>query len=231
MSLSKVIEIARGELGTTEEPVNRVKYNDAYYGKAVSGSAYPWCVVFLWWVFQEAQERMAFFGGGRTASCSMLLRWYREQGLTVPVSEVQVGDIVLLNFNGKGTPDHCGIVVDYSIRVNPKTGAPDFVVTIEGNTTPGREGSQDNGGSVALKNRDFWNIVGVCRPQYKEEEPEVVDDISNHWAKASIEWAKERGLVKGYPDGSFKPNQAVTRAEMCVMLERFFELLWEDDMR
>ena len=41
MSLSKVLEIATLELGVCEEPVNRVKYNDAYYGKQVSGSAYP----------------------------------------------------------------------------------------------------------------------------------------------------------------------------------------------
>ena len=48
MSLSKVLEVARGELGVTEEPVNKVKYNTAYYGREVSGKDYAWCVVFLW---------------------------------------------------------------------------------------------------------------------------------------------------------------------------------------
>lgn len=230
MSLSKVIEIALGELGEHENPPgsNRVKYwqdyDPAYQGQ-------PWCVAFLWWCFREAGERMAFFGGGKTASCSVLLRWYKEQGLTVPVSEVQVGDIVLMNFHGGKDPEHCGLVVDYSIRVDPKTGAPEFVVTVEGNTTPGLEGSQDNGGSVALKNRYFWNIVAVCRPQYKAEEPDPADDITGHWFTPSVEWAREKGLIKNYPDGSFKPNQPITRAEACVMLERFYQLLWEDDMR
>lgn len=219
MSQNKVLEIARGELGYTETPVNRTKYWDSY-DKSYQGQ--PWCVAFLWWVFQQAGERMAFFGGGKTASCSVLLRWYREQGLTVPVSEVQVGDIVLLNFNGKGTPDHCGLVtgVGYSA-----------FDTIEGNTTSGLEGSQDNGGCVAAKRRHFSQIVAVCRPQYKPEEPEAVDDVTGHWAAASIEWAKERGLVKGYPDGSFKPNQAVTRAEMCVMFERFYIIILEGDLK
>ena len=228
MSMKKVIEIARGELGVTEDPPgsNRVKYWDIF-PPAFQGQ--PWCVAFLAWVFEQAGERMAFFGGGRTASCSMLLRWYKEQGLTAPVEQVQPGDIVLLNFNGKGTPDHCGIVVDYSIRVNPKTGAPDFIVTIEGNTTPGLEGSQDNGGSVALKNRDFWNIVAVCRPQYKPEEPYPVDDVSGHWYSKPIEWAKEKGLLEGYPDGSFKPNNPLTRAEACAMAERLYRLIMEDD--
>lgn len=220
MSLSKVIEVARGELGVCEEPVNRVKYWDSY-DKSYQGQ--PWCVAFLWWVFQQAGERMSFFGGGRTASCSMLLRWYREQGLTVDVSDIDIGDIVLLNFHGGKDPEHCGLVVEKGLLAGTW-------YTIEGNTTPGEEGSQDNGGCVASKLRSVRNIVAVCRPQYQPE-PQTVDDVSDHWAKASIEWAKERGLIKGYPDGSFKPNQAVTRAEMCVMLERFYELLWEDDLR
>ena len=107
MSMNKVLELAREELGQHEDPAgsNLTKYG-FWYG--VDGV--PWCVIFLCWVFNQAGERMAFFGGGKTASCSMLLRWYREQGLTVPVEQVQPGDIVLLNFNGKGTPDHCGLV-------------------------------------------------------------------------------------------------------------------------
>lgn len=226
MSLSKVIEIARGELGEHENPPgsNRVKYWDDY-NPAYQGQ--PWCVAFLWWVFQQAGERMAFFGGGKTASCGMLLRWYREQGLTVDVSDIQVGDIVILNFHGTQDTEHCGLVTE----VNRWAVTRELmqIQTIEGNTSV--NGSQDNGGMVAEKTRYPGNIVAVCRPQYKPEESEIVDDVSGHWAKASIEWAKEKGLIKGYPDGSFKPNQAITRAEACVMLERFYALLWEDDLR
>ena len=227
MSLSKVLEVARGELGVTEEPVNKVKYNTAYYGREVSGKDYAWCVVFLWWVFQEAGERMAYFGGGKTASCSMLLRWYKEQGLTVPVSEVQPGDIVILNFHGTKDTEHCGIVYEV---VRDSYGKLVGVRTYEGNTSPS-DGSQSNGGMVCDKDRLKRYIVAVCRPQYKEDDPQPVDDVTGHWASASINWAKEHGLIKGYPDGSFKPNNPLTRAEACAILERFYELLWEDDMR
>lgn len=234
MSKERVIEVARGEIGYTENPPgsNKVKYWDDFDPRL---QGQPWCVAFLYSVFLRAGERMAYFGGGKTASCSMLLRWYREQGLTVPVSEVQPGDIVLLNFHGGKDPEHCGLVVDYSIRVSPKTGAPEFVVTIEGNTTPGLGGSQDNGGSVALKNRDFWNIVAVCRPQYKQEEPAPVepapvDDVTNHWAEPSIRRTMERGIMQGYPDGSWKPDQPVTRAELAVILDRLDEDK-EDDLK
>ena len=226
MSLSKVLETARGELGVCESPPgsNRVKYWDAYDPKM---QYQPWCVAFLWWVFQQAGERMAFFGGGKTASCGMLLRWYREQGLTVPVEDVQVGDIALLNFNGKGTPDHCGLVTE----VNRWAVTRELmqIQTIEGNTSV--NGSQDNGGMVAEKTRYPSQIVGVCRPTYKADDPQPVDDVTGHWFTPSVEWAREKGLIKNYPDGSFKPNQPITRAEACVMFERFYQLLWEDDLR
>lgn len=219
MSQSKVLEVARGELGYTETPVNRTKYWQDY-DPAFQGQ--PWCVAFLWWCFAQAGERMAFFGGGKTASCSMLLRWYREQGLTVPVEQVQVGDIVLLNFNGKGTADHCGLVTEV-------LGNGWYIQTIEGNTTnTDKNTSNDsNGGCVAAKTRYPSQIVAVCRPQYQPE-PEIVDDVTGHWAEKAIRRCMERGLLKGYPDGSFGPDKPVTRAELAVILDRLDK---EDDLK
>ena len=229
MSLSKVIEIATLELGVTENPPgsNCVKYNDAYYGRTVSGKGYPWCVVFLWWIFQEAQERMAFFGGGRTASCGTLLRWYREQGMTVDVTDIRVGDIVILNFSGTKETQHCGLVTGRSDIINLSTGMPYSIWTIEGNTSPS-DGSQSNGGMVCEKTRYPSQIVGVCRPQYKPEEPEKTDDITGRWSEADIRWCIANSLMEGYPDGSWKPKQAVSREELAVVLRRFHNRFMED---
>ncbi|NLY08398.1 MAG: S-layer homology domain-containing protein [Tissierellia bacterium] len=38
-----------------------------------------------------------------------------------------------------------------------------------------------------------------------------------------INWAVSSGITKGYEDGSFKPDQAITRQEMAVMLGRFLK--------
>ncbi|MGO4544085.1 X2-like carbohydrate binding domain-containing protein [Paenibacillus sp. 2TAB23] len=43
-------------------------------------------------------------------------------------------------------------------------------------------------------------------------------DVKGHWAQSSIEEAVKQGIVKGYKDGTFKPNAAVSRAEFIVML-------------
>ena len=217
MSLSKVIEIARNELGVTEDPAGS---NIQKYGAAYELNAAPWCVIFLWWCFCQAGERMAFFGGGQTASCGTLLRWYKAQGLTVPVDRVQAGDIVILDFSGAGDTEHCGLVVETWHR---KTGELTFVDTIEGNTSPS-DGSQSNGGMVCLKSRYPSQIVGVCRPQYQPESPAPVDDITGRWSEEDIRWCLEHGLLKGYPDGSFKPQQAVTREELAAVIRRLVEM-------
>lgn len=219
MSLSKVIETARADLGYAESPPNS---NRTKYGEAYGMNGQPWCVMALWYWFDKAGERMAFFGGGKTASCGTLLRWYKEQGLMYSADSVQVGDIVILNFHGTKGTEHCGLV--NVVCKDTKTGKLIWVETIEGNTSSG-DGSQDNGGMVCIKTRYPSQIVAVCRPQYQPE-PKTVDDVTGHWAEKAIRRCMERGLLKGYPDGSFGPDRPVTRAELAVILDRLDK---EDD--
>ena len=45
-------------------------------------------------------------------------------------------------------------------------------------------------------------------------------DASGHWAEGYIVAAESAGLVEGYPDGSFRPNAQITRAEAVTALNR-----------
>ncbi|MBP1761860.1 MAG: S-layer protein, partial [Firmicutes bacterium] len=47
-------------------------------------------------------------------------------------------------------------------------------------------------------------------------------DISNHWAKSQIESLIERGIVTGYPDNTFKPDNTITRAEFITMINKAY---------
>lgn len=51
-------------------------------------------------------------------------------------------------------------------------------------------------------------------------------DVPNtHWAKASIGEAVKQGIVTGYPDGTFRPSNTITRAEVASMLSRVTKLV------
>ncbi|GIP59888.1 MULTISPECIES: S-layer homology domain-containing protein [Paenibacillus] len=58
----------------------------------------------------------------------------------------------------------------------------------------------------------------VIRETATHESSMPFSDIAGHWAEDYIMRAVEKGIVSGYPDGTFKPNHPVTRAEFTVML-------------
>lgn len=52
--------------------------------------------------------------------------------------------------------------------------------------------------------------------------PVNFNDISTHWARTNIEQLAARGAISGYPDGSFRPNASITRAEFATLLVKAF---------
>lgn len=58
---ARLVQIAAGQVGVKESPANsnNVKYNTWFYGRAVYGSEFPWCCVFVCWCFNElAKEQV-----------------------------------------------------------------------------------------------------------------------------------------------------------------------------
>lgn len=45
-------------------------------------------------------------------------------------------------------------------------------------------------------------------------------DLQQHWARTDIEKMAAQGMVAGYPDGNFHPEQAISRAEFAVLISR-----------
>ena len=162
----EILAVARKELGVKESPANsnNVKYNTAYYGQEVwdgkAGGKFPWCMVFIWWLFHHAEADGLFYGGKKTASCGTLMDYARSNGQWV-TSGYQPGDVVIMDFPGnKVKTDHCGLVV---------TALTDGVRTIEGNTGVGND---SNGGEVMERTRPLSVILGAYRPHYAEENVE-----------------------------------------------------------
>ena len=145
--VNAILNKARSQIGVSESPMgsNNVKYNTAYYGGAVSGSAYPWCCAFVWWVFKECGLSHLFNGGAKTAYCPTAVSWFKSQGRWY-TKNYQPGDVIFFSWKNNGVADHIGIVES----VNGST-----VNCIEGNT-----------GNMVKRVARVANILGVGRPAY-----------------------------------------------------------------
>ncbi|MDB5054725.1 MAG: hypothetical protein JWM44_2775, partial [Bacilli bacterium] len=50
----------------------------------------------------------------------------------------------------------------------------------------------------------------------------VSSDVKGHWAESQISDWTSKGLIKGYEDGSFKPDNSITRGEFFALVNRSF---------
>lgn len=67
---------------------------------------------------------------------------------------------------------------------------------------------------LVLSQLSFASAVGV--------------DYEGHWAQPAIEEWYDYGIVKGYSDGSFRPDNVVTRAEFVTMINNLFGFVDEN---
>ena len=199
----RALDIARRELGSTESPAgsNRTKY-----GKWMGLDGQPWCMSFVQWCFDQAGAPLPC----RTGSCSALLRWYRANQPERVAQDPMPGDIVIYRFG------HTGIV---------ESASGSDVTAIEGNTSPGQGGSQDNGGGVFRRTRKRSLAEAYIRPMEEERMTgkEIYDALCQYlsnqpvpaWARAELEEAAAMGITDGE-----NPMQLIPRYQAAIMAKR-----------
>ena len=69
--------------------------------------------------------------------------------------------------------------------------------------------------------------AAICARFDKSEAPELSSftDIGGHWAEKEIKHAVAIGWVRGYADGTFLPNNPITRAESMTLTNRVLQRL------
>lgn len=228
-TLSQLLSIAEKQIGVAESPPNsnNVRYNTWYYGREVSGSAYPWCMVFCQWVFNQAKVAVPI----RTASCTAMYDAAKKHNRYVNKYHLQPGDLVLYSFGRTtNTSDHCGIIKSVDgIKIE----------AIEGNTTTTND---TNGGTVMLRTRTIDKVVGAFRPIFDEEEidmtiDEFINNLTPTQAKKIVEkartnmaieneptWSKQEGHWKKATDKKLidgtRPEDILKRDEMIAIIGR-----------
>ena len=186
-------------------------------------------MAFVQWCFAQAGRPLPF----RTASCSALLGWYRQNRPECVVGDPQPGDIIIYTFS------HTGIVESVQGGV---------ITAIEGNTSAGNDA---NGGQVQRRERASRMVVGAVRPVFEEKEDEEMtqeefnqrfctameayrqtlrDNDSSAYSKEAREFFIEKGIVQGggtLPDGSpnFMWEDLMTREQALTMAYRILQML------
>lgn len=206
MTVNDVLTIANAELGYTESPPNsnKTKYG-AWYG--LDGE--PWCMMFVQWCFDQAGQALPY----KTASCSRLETWYRENQPKSVYKSPAPGDIVIYSFG------HTGIVESVE---------GDSITAIEGNTSADYNGSQNNGGGVYRRTRKIKLATAFLRPDYETEDEdmsgeEIYKKLMEYLNSMELpDWAAEemaQAKAIGITDGS-NPMGMTFRYQAAFMAER-----------
>ena len=103
--------------------------------------------------------------------------------------------------------------VNYLASIEIITGYPD------GTFRPDRPISRAEFAAIASR---FDNLAQTSSNAFS--------DISNHWAVSLINSAYAKGWISGFPDGTFRPTQNITRAEVVTVVNRMLDrrVLLED---
>ena len=157
--LATALRWAAAQVGTGEQP------NGSNWGGKVEtwlkasgiGFAAPWCQAFA--------NAVGVAGGAPQVKSAytpaVLGGQFRSQGF-VPIEHPEEGCMVFFKFPGvsNATCDHVGICEDFT---------PSTVTCVEGSTSPTNGGSQNNGGTVAIKTRSRALVAGYVRVPYAKD--------------------------------------------------------------
>lgn len=192
----QILNRARGEIGVTEYPPNsnKVKYNNWYYGREVSGPDYKWCLTYVQWVYKDSGLLPS-----KTVSCSALYNEFKKRGMLT--NNPEGADLVFYKWSNSKYPcEHIGIYE--AAKDNSR------FYSIEGNTST--NGSQDNGGAVLrrLRTKDK-SVVAFVKLNFPDI-PSQTTNTTTPIKKTVDEVARE--VIKGKWGSGADRRKALTEA-------------------
>ena len=117
------------------------------------------------------------------------------------------------------TEDHFGYIIGYP--VDYFTGEP----TTDQTKKPVRPQGEITRAEVATI--FFRMLTDESRAQYWSQESGYSDVAQGQWFNAAVSTLSKAGIISGYPDGSFRPNGSITRAEFATIAVRFFDVQYD----
>lgn len=98
-----------------------------------------------------------------------------------------------------------------------------LTILIEKQNEADSSGGSGGGGSGSSNSKGFTGEYSIDA-NLESSESLIFYDISNHWSRAVVEALAEKGIVSGFEDNSFRPENKVTRAEFAKLIVKTFKL-------
>ena len=122
-------------------------------------------------------------------------------------------DAVYVNFVNTYTDEYTGPKLNDNDHFAYIVGYPDGTARPEGNIT--RE---------EVATIFFRLLTDESRAKFLSDYNTFSDVSSNRWSNTAISTLVNAGILKGYPDGTFRPAGYITRAEMATIIAKFANL-------
>lgn len=157
--MSEVDAVLKAARRYADEKYKEGPNNQTLFGKWYGLDNNPWCMMFVAWCMNAGKAKDLVL---KTAGCEAMEAWAKKKKMTVPVKDIQAGDILLFDFKKEGKAVHVGFALG---PVNANT---HLIDTVEGNTAKDGAGSQANGDGVYYKHRNPSTVRVVVRPKWSE---------------------------------------------------------------
>lgn len=209
----------RSELTGEEFPVS----DFVWYGSAdhLTGDEYnPYTITFTYTPSREGSTVCSFVPVNLTGESSALAAapFHACTETTAPVAEVAAAE--------------APAVVETAVSVTPEAvlptpEAPAIAQTVPGSATPMPLRTAESGAPAtrALLAQTLWTLFDCPAAEsdvYFSDLPADADTAQ------AIRWAAQSGLIVGYGDGTFRPDEPVTREQTAVILCRYAALRGAD---
>ncbi|MBI4127270.1 S-layer homology domain-containing protein [Candidatus Peregrinibacteria bacterium] len=131
--------------------------------------------------------------------------------LTPSVLSAEFGQEIMVTFTNNGQANHNFVISE--LGVTSETIAPGASTSVT--FTPGKSGTFTYICSISGHNEA--GMHGTLKVTSATAAQSELSDIAGHWAKNYINELYEQGIVGGYSDGRFGPDDPVTRAQILKM--------------
>ena len=211
--------VVRSELTGEEFPVS----DFVWYGSSehLTGDEYnPYTITFTYTPSREGSTVCSFVPVNLTGESSALAAapFHACAETTAPVAEVAAAEApAVVETAVSATPE----------AVLPTPEAPAIAQTVPGSATPMPLRTAESGAPAtrALLAQTLWTLFDCPAAEsdvYFSDLPADTD------AAQAIRWAAQSGLIVGYGDGTFRPDESVTREQTAVILCRYAALRGAD---